>query len=121
MGVGTNLHSAGATPSLASAQQLGFDVKWRETHDRHRQYQTIEMASGDLVGDGVADDNYLHGFQTIDAALVWLTGEGDWDTALAAAGGLSESGTDSSPLLDVDGNIIGINAQFTFGNELQRV
>lgn len=116
-----NLHSAGATPSLASVEQLGFDIRWQETHDRHRQYQAIVTATGALVGDGATDDNYLSGFQTIGAATVWLTGQGAWTSALSAAGGLSESGPSSGPLLDGDGNIIGIAGPFNFPSESHRV
>jgi hypothetical protein len=115
-----NLHSTGATPSLSSARELGFDVRWQETYDRHRQYQ-VSDASGDLIGDGATDDNYLHGFQTIDAALAWLAEQGDWDTALAAAGGLAEYPEDRGPQVDGSGNITGIQGPFSFPSESRRI
>lgn len=116
-----NSHQAGATPSLASVRDLGYDVRWMETYDRHRQYQVVD-SSGDLVGDGATDDNYLHGFQTIDAAIVWLTDQAEWDTAVATAGGLTEGDTVGNPLLlDADQNIIGIGGTFSFPSESRRV
>jgi hypothetical protein len=116
-----NLHSAGTIPSLASAQQLGFDVRWQETYDRHRQYQVVVAASGALVGDGATDDNYLHGFQTPDAALAWLVGRTAWTTAIGAVDGLAEFPEDTGPLKDGDGNITGIPGPFSFPSESRRV
>lgn len=117
-----NLHASGLTPSIGNVQALGFDVRFQETYNGHRMYQAVELVSGDLVGDGETDDNYLYGFYTRDFAIVWLIAQTDYTDALTAAGGVTDSGytDESSPVFNTDGDITGTDAHPTPGEMLAR-
>lgn len=110
-----NRHSIGAIPTLASIQALGYDVKWQETHDRHRLYQAVGP-SGSIVGS-VGDDNYL-GFQTQAEALEYLAADTTFIAAVSAAGGVAEwPGKDSHPISHGPGEQGGISGNFHASQE----
>ncbi len=110
-----NHHNQGLSPSLQSVRALGFDVRFRETHDRHRLFQALDTTKA-LLGT-VGDANY-NGFFIQADALAYLAADATWQAAVTANGGLQDYVNDDSfPIVSDSGNS-GINANFTYGQEL---
>lgn len=113
-----NLHSVGAIPTVESARQLGYDVRFVETPvARRRRYEAFDT-DGSVLGE-VGDDNYV-GFQTESQALLFLAQDTGFRAAVASQGGVCESEHKSAFVRDDGHGNKRIDVNFTYGEELSR-
>lgn len=112
-----NQHNAGKNITREQAENIGYDVRYVETHDRHRLFQAFKP-DGSLVGDGTSDDNY-NGFFIEADALHFLANDADFQTALTAAGGITDGGPESEIVHNTTTDVSRIDVTPTSGENLK--